>query len=116
MNKKRVFAFPGNPVSALSCCHRYLIPQLQDELGFAQKSFNAELLDEFNFGKPLTYFLPVKLKTVDGELKANIVKMNGSGDFCGLAESDGFLELAAEKDKFPVGHKARVFSWNPNFK
>jgi len=100
-----VFAFPGNPVSTFVCLLRYFKPWLQQHLqqNENEKIFYA-LENEVNFKPNLTYFLPVKLVSKDGQNKvAKPFTGNGSGDFVNLKNVDGFLELPQGKNVYTKG-------------
>ncbi|MEX2535120.1 MAG: molybdopterin molybdotransferase MoeA [Trueperaceae bacterium] len=93
--EKAVFALPGNPVSALVCLYRYVLPYVERASGAPYRSprrvrlsREAKTLPEF------TRFLPVTLDSRAGELTASPVEINTSGDFLSLGGSDGFVELA----------------------
>jgi len=61
---------------------------------------------------PLTFYMPVKLKSDDwGRTSAEPKPTNGSGDFTALAGTDGFVELPPGPNTFPKGFVARFFSW-----
>lgn len=103
-NNTHVVGLPGNPVSSLVCLHRYLIP--------ARKMF-VRLNEEVVFKKALTYFLPVKIESrEDGAFWAQPLKMKNSGEFTALAESDGFIELPAEKNVFSPGEVYSFYAWS----
>jgi molybdopterin molybdotransferase len=103
-NNTHVVGLPGNPVSSLVCLHRYLIP--------ARKMF-VRLKTEVVFKKALTYFLPVKIEfNEDGGLDATPLKIKNSGEFTALAESDGFIELPAEKNVFSPGEVYSFYGWS----
>jgi molybdopterin molybdotransferase len=98
-----VLGLPGNPISSLVCLHRYF---LENPLKYAR------LTEEVRFSKPLTYFLPVRLKYAeDGVTLAHPMEVKNSGEFAGLAESDGFIELPAEGSHFKAGESYRIFEW-----
>jgi molybdopterin molybdotransferase len=98
-----VIGLPGNPVSSLVCLHRYFLP--------AEERF-AVLEEEVRFDKPLTYFLPVRVRSLStGSLSAAPAAVKNSGEFAGLALSDGFLELPRDESVFPAGRAYRYFSW-----
>lgn len=108
---KAVFALPGNPVSAITCLRRFVIPALLKEI---DKNCNEEyaFIDcDFNFDKDLTYFLPVKLYFSEGKCMAKPIKTNGSGDYGSLGESDGFIELPKEQKVFKKNEAFKVFRW-----
>lgn len=94
----RIFAFPGNPVSATLCATRYFVPWV---LGTRPSS---AILDEaVAFKPPLTRFLPVKCTVESGSRFARPVQGNGSGDLAALAGATGLLELPSSTDTFEVG-------------
>jgi molybdopterin molybdotransferase len=104
-NQTTVIGLPGNPVSSLVCLHRYFIPH--------RKMF-ARLAEEIVFDKNLTFFSPVKIEFLeDGTLSASPLKTKNSGEFTGLAFSDGFVELPQEKSVFRKGESYRFFPWGP---
>jgi molybdopterin molybdotransferase len=110
-----VFAFPGNPVSAFLCLHRYLIPWLSPTLGkVAHPNLRAILMDDFTFLPPLQYFLQVHVR-VDEEsrLVAVPVEGNGSGDFTNLLAANAFMELPAEISNFKKGDQYMVWPFKP---
>jgi len=99
-----VFALPGNPVSTLVCCYRYVIPFLQSQLMNKDTNFESLGLQSDYFKKGnLTYFLPVKrtdqmVTPADG---------NGSGDFAHLATVDGWIEIPEEINEIKKGDTFR---------
>lgn len=101
--KTTVIGLPGNPVSSLVCLHRYVIPG---------KVMFARLSEEVVFKNNLTYFLPVKIEYLeDGSVLATPLKIKNSGEFTALAESDGFVELPAEKSVFQKGEAFSFYPW-----
>ena len=99
-----VFALPGNPVSTLVCCYRYVIPFLQSQLMNLKPEFEMISIDCDYFKKGnMTYFLPVK-KTVQ---VASPSDGNGSGDFAHLANVDGWIELPEEINEIKKGDTFR---------
>jgi len=109
---KQVFAMPGNPVSTLICFYRYVVPQLAINAGLPREPQFAVLGEDTVFKKDLTLFLPVSLAPGDGGLcVAEPRPTHGSGDFCGLAPTDGFVELPAAADHFPSGTICRLYRW-----
>ncbi|MEQ9424654.1 MAG: molybdopterin molybdotransferase MoeA [Cyclobacteriaceae bacterium] len=113
-NDKVVFAFPGNPVSTFLCFVRYCRPWLIKVLGLVQpKPHYAVLNVDFSFKPELTYFLQVQVTSdkESGRLLAIPVEGKGSGDLANLLESDGFLELGAEKTRFKRGEIFKLFEF-----
>ena len=113
-NQKLVFAFPGNPVSVFMCLHRYFIPWLEKSLGIPQSSpLYAILGNDIEFPFSLQYFAQVKLQINEqGQLIANIVDTNGSGDFSHLAETDAFVEFPLEQNIFRKGEIYKIWKYS----
>ena len=111
--KTPVFALPGNPVSAFTCLHRYVLLALAHASGLAPiPPRMVALAAPVTFKPKLAYFLPVKLSGGPrAELLATPDASNTSGDFSGLIESDGFVELPAESTEFPAGTLAPFRPW-----
>jgi molybdopterin molybdotransferase len=105
-----VFAFPGNPVSTFMCFHRYFLPWLKTSLRLKQIDTFAILNEDFTFKPSLQYFLQVKLSvSKNGQLIADPVEGNGSGDLANLPNTDAFMELPLEKINFKKGEVYRVW-------
>lgn len=112
-NEKLVFAFPGNPVSVFMCLHRYFIPWLEKSLEIREKPQYAVLQNDIDFPFSLQYFAQVKLSmNPSGQLIAESVNTNGSGDFSHLAETDAFIELPLEKTVFKKGEVYKIWRYN----
>lgn len=111
--KTPVFALPGNPVSAYTCLHRYVLPALAHASGLAPHPPRvAALASAVSFKPKLAYLLPVKLTSGPAaELLAIPEASNTSGDFAGLIGTDGFVELPAEETEFPRGTLAPFRAW-----
>jgi molybdopterin molybdotransferase len=101
-----VFGLPGNPVSALVCLHRYVIPALSRWSG-ESKGTRARRILRGGFTKPpgLTLFLPIR-EMPDGTVTPAPVA--NSGDFAGLAGSAGIVEV---DESFAEGEAAPYFPW-----
>jgi molybdopterin molybdotransferase len=108
-----IFALPGNPVSAYTCLHRYVLPALDHASGVKPRAKRVVALAETVTFKPkVAYFLPVKLASGPrAELLAKPDPSNTSGDFAGLVDTDGFVELPAEQTEFPAGTLAPFWPW-----
>lgn len=106
--EKLVFALPGNPVSTYMCMIRYFLPWLVNSLEINNiENEYAQIQEDFEFGKSLTYFLQVKLYNENGQLKALPIKGHGSGDFANLVDANAFLELPLQKEK--IYKKGEIF-------
>jgi molybdopterin molybdotransferase len=112
-DNKPVFALPGNPVSTIVCCVRYVIPALFHALGkTTTQSERVRLGEAVNFKADLTWFLPIKLHwDDDGTALAIPHPTNTSGDFIGLRDTDGFIELPRGIEVFPKGFTANLYRW-----
>jgi len=108
-----VFALPGNPVSSYTCLHRYVLPALALASGatpVAQRM--VALAEPVVFTPKLAYLLPVTLSSGPrAELIAKPERVNTSGDFAGLIDTDGFIELPADKTEFPAGTIVPFTPW-----
>ena len=94
-----VFAFPGNPVSAFLCLHKYCLPFIGRSMGQALPVVEyAELSETFSFKKTLTYFAAVGLRNENGKLIAHYNPGQGSGDLSNLMDNDAFIELSADQE------------------
>jgi molybdopterin molybdotransferase len=109
-----VFALPGNPVSAYVCFHRYVLPALARASGLTLAPLSTvALAREVIFKPQLAYLLPVKIRNGSrAESLAVPYAPNTSGDFGGLIETDGFIELPAEQSEFPAGYLAPFRPWS----
>ncbi|MBS0632118.1 MAG: molybdopterin molybdotransferase MoeA [Verrucomicrobia bacterium] len=108
-----VFALPGNPVSAYTCLHRYVLPALACASGAAPAAPRlVALAAPVTFRPALAFLLPVKLSSGPrAELLATPDPANTSGDFAGLVGTDGFVELPAGQTEFPAGFIAPFWAW-----
>jgi molybdopterin molybdotransferase len=108
-----VFALPGNPVSAYTCLHRYVLPALARASGLEPlPPRSVALAAPVTFKPKLAYLLPVKLASgPNAELLARPESTNTSGDFAGLVGTDGFVELPAGQTDFAAGFIAPFRGW-----
>ncbi|MCB1842538.1 MAG: molybdopterin molybdotransferase MoeA [Halioglobus sp.] len=109
-----VFALPGNPVSALTCCRHYVLPALLlAAAAVPRKAIAVRLAESYRFSPPLTCFLPaVLIGDAYGQLLAQPVTTNTSGDFTALANTDGYLQLSADESDFAAGSAQPFFYWS----
>jgi molybdopterin molybdotransferase len=109
-----VFALPGNPVSALVCLYRYVLPQLEKAMGIEAAPPERAALDRaYDARTDLTCFLPVRVSTDEtGRLLAEPRPTNSSGDFASLVGTNGFVELEAGRREFPAGYAAPLIRWS----
>ncbi|HEX3730965.1 MAG TPA: molybdopterin molybdotransferase MoeA [Opitutaceae bacterium] len=111
--QKPVFALPGNPVSAYTCLHRYVLPALDQAGGLAPRRRERAILASAVPAVPgLARLLPVRLAEGAGaERRMEPCPGNTSGDFAGLVGTDGFVELPAGPAEFPAGFAADYWPW-----
>jgi len=108
---KKVFAFPGNPVSTFVSCLKYFYPWYYKSVGVAMPQETAILASDFEFKSPLTYFLQVTLENKNGCLYAQPLMGNGSGDLANMALADAFIELPGEESHFKKGTVFSLLSY-----
>jgi len=86
-----IMALPGNPVSALTGLHAFVLPSLAVASGLPLPKPRLVVPAERMDGLPgMTQHLPVMLGA-DGRVQA--APTGNSGDFIGLLKSDGFVTL-----------------------
>ena len=72
----------------------------------------VQLAESIDFKPDLTWFLPVRLDyTEAGVCVAQPRPTNTSGDFIGLRNTVGFVELPRGSDHFPAGFAANLYRW-----
>jgi molybdopterin molybdotransferase len=106
---------PGNPVSALTCLHRHVLPWLAAAEGRVEPLFRVPLLESVKRPRGLSLFLPVRLEPdPHGRAAARPAPTGGSGDLVRLAGSHGFVELEpdAEGRPAPAGTLAHFRAWS----
>jgi molybdopterin molybdotransferase len=120
-----VFGLPGNPVSALMCARRFVLPLLWARLGWTDPpAAFSPLGSAVDSPSRLTQYLPVRLvrRAVSDaesgepsgfETVAEPRAVNGSGDFATLGASDGFVELPPSQNHYPAGARMAFFAWSP---
>ena len=108
-----VFALPGNPVSAYTCLHRYVLPALARAGGVpAAPVRRVALAAPVVFRPRLAFLPPVRLASGPaGELRATPDPANTSGDFAGLVGTDGFVELPVGPGEFSAGTVVPFWPW-----
>jgi molybdopterin molybdotransferase len=108
-----VFGLPGNPVSALVCLVRYVIPGLLAAIGAPPAPTETVPLGAAHrLRQSLSVFLPVQLeRSPTLGLVAMPRPTRGSGDFISLLGTDGFVELPPGPADYPVGHLATMYRW-----
>lgn len=110
---KPVFALPGNPVSTLIGCYRFVLPYLERARGVKKiKREHVVLKDDFNSKTAFTNFVPVNCEdNANGKRLAVPNRPNGSGDFTSLTKTDGFIQLEANVKEFSSGYITPFIKW-----
>ena len=111
-NQKLVFGLPGNPMSALVCYRRYVLPSLRTMLSLADEPKPYAMMEgTIKLKKGFTNFIPVQIRYDNkGMTYATPLKTNGSGDFSSLIQSDGFVEIPPDVED-TEGQAMRFFPW-----
>lgn len=107
INNLPLFALPGNPVSALVCFRRYVVPALLHAAGHDRLSHVRVQCDLAN-SIQMTQFVPVR------EVESGLyqpIELNTSGDFYSLAGSVGFVEIDARNTLIHAGESLPFYSW-----
>jgi molybdopterin molybdotransferase len=95
---KLVIGLPGNPVSALTGLHTFVLPALRRAVGLVVRRKHVAL-DDPAIGLPdYTWHLPVRI--LDGD-RVEPAPTGNSGDFVGLLASDGFVTLPPRGERDP---------------
>lgn len=103
-----IIALPGNPVSALTGLHAFVMPALAVASGLPRPVARRVLMDERGAALDgFTRHFPVSLRA-DG--RAEPAATGNSGDFIGLLKSDGFLTLPPRGEG---NASAAAFSFTP---
>lgn len=109
-----VFALPGNPVSAFTCLHRYVLPAIDLMCGIGKRTVveKAVLAESMHGHGKLSKFVPVRLSPGDdGTIRARPVPFNTSGDFSSVADTDGFLEIDPTSGDIAAERVVPLFRW-----
>ena len=112
---KPVFALPGNPVSALVCTLRYVLPALRQASGAHAHAprQRVSLATSLRTHASLTCFVPVALDhAADGRCLARPIPSATSGDFASLVRTDGVIELPPNAEAFEPGVIAPFYPWS----
>lgn len=105
-----VFSFPGNPNSTFVNYHIYFIKWLTKSLELEYRNSEVILNTAVDANSNITRYLLVKTNAENGEIKAELLNENGSGDLISLANADGVIILPPEKD-FEVGDLVEFVSF-----
>lgn len=94
-----VVALPGNPVSAITGLHAFVLPALAKASGLAAPLRGKVVLEGNEGLEKMTLHLPVTFRD-DGRVEA--APTGNSGDFIGLLKSSGFVTLPPRAESRPV--------------
>ncbi|QCE35044.1 molybdopterin molybdotransferase MoeA [Acetobacteraceae bacterium] len=110
---QRIFGMPGNPVSAMACSARYVLPLLKAAMKdrsalLPRKAMIKETVQSMD---KRTFFLPVCL--VWEEERAVLIPHHvpTSGDFMHLGDTDGIAEIPAGKGEINAGSLVSFYPW-----
>lgn len=108
-----IFGLPGNPVSALVCAVRYLLPALERAIGLiATPPMPVALAATVGTHPLLTGFVPVRVHhDGQGRAWAQPVPSHTSGDFSLLPQTHGVVELPPAAEAAPVGTVVAFHDW-----
>ena len=111
---KMIFAFPGNPVAATLCARRYLLPWLWRCLQMNEPvPLKLPVADGIKGLENLTFFPAMQRRVrFDGGWELLSCRVQGSGDFSGLAGSHGFIEIPAGRTMVEAGEMLPYYDWS----
>jgi molybdopterin molybdotransferase len=107
---RAVIGLPGNPLAVLTAGRRVLLPVLRRLAGFEDIDPPApKVIVSAWRGSPIpiAYWRPVNLVAPG---VAEITSLTGSGDVCGPAMSDGFIEAPPDQSS---GGEFPYYPWRP---
>ena len=109
-----VFGLPGNPVSALVCLLRYVVPALAAMAGASphapRNTCRWAPRSRSSRRWPTSCRCGLEHSPTLG-LVAMPRPTRGSGDFISLLGTDGFVELPPGPREFPAGYLAPLYRW-----
>lgn len=109
-----VFALPGNPVSAMTCFHEYVVPALLLQQGRALPGkMDALLAEPFPADKKRHRFLPGAIWQENGRLYCRVSRKVESHMITALAGADGIIESGPAPDALAAGSTVvcSIFPW-----
>jgi molybdopterin molybdotransferase len=112
--RSTVFAFPGNPVSALVCYYKYFMPWLDISLGLKDRHQpHAVLGGDCANSTGKTLFVPAIVQTDNqGRMVAVPHVGGGSGDHANLLSCNAFVELDRRITHADAGQAVPVLFFN----
>ncbi|MXV43771.1 molybdopterin molybdenumtransferase MoeA [Saccharibacter sp. 17.LH.SD] len=107
---QRVFGLPGNPVSAMVCMARYVLPLLTRASGGREcDAVMLRLTGPVSRLAQRTRFVPVQRRGRDEAVPCPVPT---SGDFMTLAHMDGIVELSPGDVDADIGEMVRFYGWS----
>ncbi|HVB35034.1 MAG TPA: gephyrin-like molybdotransferase Glp [Patescibacteria group bacterium] len=106
-----VFCLPGNPVSTMVTFELLVIPALDLLSGAGPRPLplvTARLAQPLDEKEGLTHFLPARVEWKEPGPEARPVAWRGSGDLAGLAQSNGFIVVPADRPRWQAGETIGV--------
>ena len=113
-DKTLVFGLPGNPLAVLSVLHKCVDESLRVMSGEAEQEPLLCAIDEsFTCRGASMYYVPARLtQDTAGLFRANVPKINNSGDIAGVLGTDGFLSIdGTEKKTYDSGSLLPFTYW-----
>lgn len=101
-----ILGLPGNPVSALTCAHIFLLPIIRKALGQSAQTptIAAKITADLPANGPRQFYLRASFaRTPDGTLTATPVNTQDSGHLRSLADADGFVIIAPDAPALKTG-------------
>ncbi|MCF8383266.1 MAG: molybdopterin molybdotransferase MoeA [Chlorobium sp.] len=114
-DNRPVFALPGNPVSAMTCFHEYVVPALCLQQGRAvPEKIEALLAEPFPADKKRYRFLPGTIWQENGRLYCRVSRKVESHMITSLAGADGIIESGPAPDALAAGSAVTcsLFPWS----
>ncbi|WP_122050634.1 molybdopterin molybdotransferase MoeA [Asaia bogorensis] len=109
---KPVFALPGNPVSALACCSRHVVPALLRAQGFSVTPRPVRLGASLAPLANMTRLVPTQLVQDDTGMVIAIPRpMPTSGDFNRLGATQGLISLPPGEATLDIGSVVLFHDW-----
>jgi len=106
-----VFCLPGNPVSTMVTFELLVVPAIDLLSGAEPRALPlilARLAEPLEEKEGLGHFLPARLDWTGSGLEARRVPWRGSGDLAGVAQSNGFLLVPADRPRWQAGEMIEV--------
>jgi molybdopterin molybdotransferase len=109
---KFIFGLPGNPASTMVTFELFLRPALELLQGMEAQELPivaARLAAPIRQKAPLTFFLPARLESREGEPVVRELPWPSSGDIVALARATGFLVVRPERLEMAAGDWAEYW-------